>query len=128
MHHFKTNEVICFSEHILILGYIMYPTSLNKLKYIYVSSTPQTMNTRRLDLKFFVAQIHIQLPKKIFGSCINLIQGQNIATRKKTIPRWIFKKTNLFRISGQIFIPFFTKKVHYYKIIMITYGLVVRVL
>ena len=42
VHHFETNEVICFYEHILILGYIMYSTSLNKLKYIYVSSTPCT--------------------------------------------------------------------------------------
>jgi hypothetical protein len=67
VHHFETNEVICFSEHILILGYIMYSTSLNKLKYIYVSCTPWTMDIRRLNIIFFVAQIQIQLPNKYLG-------------------------------------------------------------
>ena len=44
-------------------------------------------------------------------------QGKIYLQEKKTIPRWILKKTNLFRISEQIFIHLFLKKVYYDKII-----------
>ena len=50
----------------------MYSTSLNKLKYIYISSTPWTTDIRRLNLKFLVAQIQIQLPNKYVASTLGL--------------------------------------------------------
>ena len=56
----------------------------------------------------------LRITKKFFFS---LSQGKIYLQEKKTIPRWILKKTNLFRISEQIFIHLFLKKVYYDKII-----------